>query len=863
MKFDLRFSPVVSIVAFALLTWLAATIASAQSFSTSNRLLLGTDANKSASVRLGDLDGDKDLDIVVANGRHWPQQNFAFINQSSGRGRPRFTVMRPVGVDRSTTYACELADLDGDGDLDIATGNDMAACQVLLNDGKGQFELKDSFGEVSSVRSLAIADFDKDGDHDILVTCRGRANSIYLNDGSAGFETRIKFGTATDSTIDVEVGDVNGDGHNDLVLANRDGQQNSWLLNNGKSQFSETRAFGNPKSQSRAVTVGDFNGDDKLDWAIGNIGQQNRLYLGDGTGGVSNEIKFGDKTARTYCLASADLDLDGDLDLIAGQVGQRNSVFFNNGNGTEWREEKFGGDSNATYGLSVGDLNGDKMPDIAVANSDATNHVFINRIKRTEAGRNGVAPRDDAEPRSKTVSPLPPIHIADLAEFQKRVEYSSTDWPAFRGLGGRGVAEGFPLPTSWNADAEAGDLKNVLWQTEVPGLGHSSPVIDGNKLFLLTAVASEGDAPLKVESGGKPTAADDNGVQDWLLLCYDTTNGNELWRRTLRTGKPGATRHAKATHANTSVVVADGKLVSFLGSEGLYCHELDGQPVWKQDLGVINISKYGIGWGFSSSPAVHDGHVVVVCDDPENPYLAARRLSDGEEVWRTPRKGICERSWGTPLIHAHEGVTQVVVNGWPWIVSYDLSNGKEIWRMKGGGDNPVPSPFEAHGLLYITNAHGGPSPIYAVRPSASGDISAEREQFVANREQVRNSPIVWSTNKGGSYMSTPVVYGNQIYLGSAKGIIRSFNAATGSKMFEKRLGRRAGLISSLVAGDQKIYCASENGTVYVLAHGPELKILAENQMGAPCMATPAIASGTLFFRTINELIAIKHDQGDR
>ena len=137
---------------------------------------------------------------------------------------------------------------------------------------------------------------------------------------------------------------------------------------------------------------------------------------------------------------------------------------------------------------------------------------------------------------------------------------------------------------------------------------------------------------------------------------------------------------------------------------------------------MVNISKYGIGWGFASSPAVHDDRIVLVCDDPENPFLTARRLSDGEEIWRTSRKEICERSWGTPLVHQHAASSQVVVNGWPWIVSYRLSDGGEIWRIKGGGDNPIPSPFEANGLIFITNAHGGPAPIHAVRPEARGEL---------------------------------------------------------------------------------------------------------------------------------------------
>ena len=539
--------------------WVNMPPATAQSFVSNSRLVLGTESNKSASIRMGDLDADGDLDIVVANGRHWPQQNFVFLNQ----GPSRFTVMRPIGTDRSTTYACELADLDGDGDLDIATGNDMAPCQIYLNDGKADFTLKGTFGGISSVRSMTIADLDGDGDQDILLTCRGRANRIYLNDGEAAFDQGTEFGSKTDSTIDVAVGDVDGDGDADLVLANRDGQPNAWLLNNGSLSFDQVKLFGHSQSQSRAVTVGDFDRDGNLDWAVGNIGQPNRVFLGDGKGGVASDVRFGQEDGRTYCLDSADVDLDGDLDLVAGNAGQPNAVFLNNGDGTGFQQEVFDDQLLPTYGLSLGDLNSDGAPDIAVANSEQPNQIFLGRLARGQGSNSISANRNTQVDRPGVRS-----NSTDLARFQARGEYRTLDWPAFRGLGGRGVAEGYSLPSNWNADAASGATENVLWQIDVPGLGHSSPVISGDKLFLLTAVAEDGEAPLQVQSGGRPTAADDNGSQDWLLLCYSRSTGAEVWRQTLHRGKPRATRHAKATHANTTVCVTNNKVITFLGSEG-------------------------------------------------------------------------------------------------------------------------------------------------------------------------------------------------------------------------------------------------------------------------------------------------------
>jgi outer membrane protein assembly factor BamB len=424
------------------------------------------------------------------------------------------------------------------------------------------------------------------------------------------------------------------------------------------------------------------------------------------------------------------------------------------------------------------------------------------------------------------------------------------NWPSFRGDGGRGVADEVPLRTSWNADPAVGALDGILWKTPVPGISHSSPVVWEDKIFLCTAISKDGKPLVELKSDGKPTAADDNGEHSWVVLCYDRLTGDELWRKTARTGIPRATHHVKATHADSSVAV-DGKyVVAFFGSEGLYCYDLDGELLWKRDLGIINISKYGIGWGYASSPAIHDNRIALICDDPENPFVVVLRLSDGEEIWRVSRKGVSDRNWSTPLIHEGSEKTQVVVNGWPWVVSYDLENGDVIWRIEGGGDNPVPTPFEANGWIYITSAHGKLSPIYVVRPEAQGDITP-------SEDAPSSEAMVWSILRGGSYMSTPVVYGDNIYLGHTKGTIGCFNAKTGEERYKERLANGAAITSSLVAADGKIYCPSENGTVYVLAAGDEFEILAENAMSEPCMATPAVVQGVIYFRTAQHLVAIQ------
>ena len=440
---------------------------------------------------------------------------------------------------------------------------------------------------------------------------------------------------------------------------------------------------------------------------------------------------------------------------------------------------------------------------------------------------------------------LPAVTLAS-GTFDSKTEQN---WPGFRGPGAQGVAEGYPTRVDWNADAAAGKLSGVLWRIELPGLGHSSPIVWGDNIFVATAVRLSGKAPLRIGYYGDVKAAPDNDEQKWMILCLDKKSGKRRWERAVRTSKPATERHEKSTHANTTLVTDGRRLVAFFGSEGLYCFDLKGKLLWSKDLGVINNSWRGIGWGYSSSPALYRDRIALLCDDPKNPFVAVFSLSDGKELWRTPRKGDCEGSWGTPLIHNDGARTQVITNGWPFIVSYDLETGKELWRLRGGGDIPIPTPFVADGLIVISNAHGGKAPLFAVRPSAAGDISLKEGS-------ASNDSVVWSVPNGGSYISTPVVYRGYIYLANHNGALRCFDFKTGQKMYEERLGTDASCSASLVAADGKIYCPVEQGSVHVIKAGPKLERLAKNELGAPCLATPAISQGVIYFRTSESLIAV-------
>ena len=425
------------------------------------------------------------------------------------------------------------------------------------------------------------------------------------------------------------------------------------------------------------------------------------------------------------------------------------------------------------------------------------------------------------------------------------------DWPAYRGPAASGVGEG-ATPTRWNADANAGPTRNVKWTTPIPGLGHSSPVIAGNRLFVTTAVSSAGKAPLKIGAYGSGNSAQDDEEQEWVLYCLDKRTGAVLWRQVAHRGKPRARRHTKATHANTTVATDGKRVIALFGSEGLYSYTLDGKLEWRKDLGTLDMAPSDdrtLSWGFASSPALFEDTIVIQSDSKKDGFLATFAAADGRELWRVPRGNISVCSWATPGVFKTGSRTQIVTNGYPYIAGYDFKTGKELWRLKSEGDIPVPTPFMANGLIYVANAHGGKAPLYAIRPDASGDITPLAGSRVS-------AGLAWSDERNGSYLQTPVAYGDLIYASTGQGIFKAYEARTGRKLYEQRLGEGGSFTSSPVAADGKVYVSNEDGQTFVAKAGPVFEVLAVNQLGEYILSTPAISDGALYVRTPGNVFAI-------
>jgi outer membrane protein assembly factor BamB len=420
--------------------------------------------------------------------------------------------------------------------------------------------------------------------------------------------------------------------------------------------------------------------------------------------------------------------------------------------------------------------------------------------------------------------------------------HAAQDWPQFRGPHARGVAEGHALAERFDVEKE----ENVRWSVPVAGLSHSAPIVSGGRLFVTSAVRKAGEAELKVGLYGDPSAVEPEGEHEYVVLALDAKSDAELWKRVVWSGTPKHARHPKSSHA-ASTPATDGKhLVAHFGSEGLYCLDVDGKELWKRDLGDHDAGPYnmtGVQWGYAASPVIHDGKVLVQCDALSQGFVAALDVATGAELWRTKREDVS--TWSTPTVDVREGRAQVICNGYKHIGGYELATGKELWKLVGGGDAPVPAPVVISDMVLITNAHGRDNPIYAISAEAEGLIAPDHEA------------MLWCHMSLGNYMQTPLVYGEELYLLSDAGILSCLDLATGETRYRERLGEgRTGFTASMVAGDGKLYATSEEGTVYAIAPGTSFEVLGTSELGETCMATPAISAGTIYWRTRSHLIAV-------
>lgn len=410
------------------------------------------------------------------------------------------------------------------------------------------------------------------------------------------------------------------------------------------------------------------------------------------------------------------------------------------------------------------------------------------------------------------------------------------NWPYWRGPAADGMAVG-DAPLHWST------TRNVIWKTEIPGRGSSSPVVWEDRIFLTTAIRTSTPAgPEKaVERSNPHTGAGLTVEHKFDVLCFDRGTGRVLWQRTAKTAVPHEGYHNTYGSFASNSPVTDGKYVyAFFGSRGMYCYDMDGNLVWEKDFGVQMRMKLAFGEG--TAPVIRGNKLILVFDHEGDSFISVLDRFSGKEIWRQSRDE--KSNWSTPLVVEYGGKKQVVVSATKKVRSYDLETGRLLWECGGLGMNTIPQPVYQDGLVFVMSGFRDPK-LMAIRLGGEGDLT-------------NTGAVVWSQTRGNSYTPSPVLHDNKLYVLTDNGMISCYNARTGVPYYHQvRLPKTYNFKASPVGANGKLYLASENEDVVVLKMGEQYEVLATNTMPEQVfIATPAIAGGEIFLRSQNRLFCI-------
>ena len=355
------------------------------------------------------------------------------------------------------------------------------------------------------------------------------------------------------------------------------------------------------------------------------------------------------------------------------------------------------------------------------------------------------------------------------------------DWPQWRGPSSDGHTSETNVPVKW-------DEKSIVWKTELPGNGQSSPVIAGDRIFLTSAL----------EAG-----------RQRVVFCVDRKSGKIVWQETVWTGTPEVTH--KMNGWASATCATDGKhVVAFFGKGGFHCFDVAGKKLWSKDLG-----KFDGPWGAGASPLIVGGLVIQNCDAQGEASLVAMDLKSGGIVWQTPRQIPPRGGWSSPVLVDAGSHQELVLNGEEVVTGYDATSGKKLWTCKTFSGRGEPTVTPGNGLLYVVN--GKPGDFYALRPGGEGDIT--------------QTHMAWHTpRKSGRDQPSPIVVGNYVIVISMDGFGFGYDATTGKELWKERLGGTH--VASPIAANGLVYFQDETGKTTVIKPGPKLEVVAENTLPA-------------------------------
>ncbi len=407
-------------------------------------------------------------------------------------------------------------------------------------------------------------------------------------------------------------------------------------------------------------------------------------------------------------------------------------------------------------------------------------------------------------------------------------------WPTWRGPGAIGISTTANPPLEWS------ETKNIRWKVEIPGRGHSSPIVWGDRVYLTTAVpvGVTGDA----QHAPRGTLAQ-RGVHKFVVMALDRKTGKTVWERVVREAEPHERSHAdNGTWASSSPFTDGQRLYAYFESFGLYAFDMDGTLLWEKDLGDKRMRNE---FGEGSTPALYENTIVVVWDHLNGEsFIAALDKRDGRELWRQPRKEI--DTWATPLILNVNGRPQAIVPAMERVRSYDLATGAVVWESRGLTMNSIPSPVhDGNGLVVVMAGFRG-NDLKAIRVAdAKGNIDG-------------TSAIVWGLDRDTPYVPSPILVDGVLYfLKSNSGILSAFDAKTGKPHYQnQRLENVPNVFSSPVSASGRIYFTGQEGSTIVIKSGPAYEVLATNHLDDGFDASPALVDNEMFMRGRKFLYAI-------
>ncbi len=385
---------------------------------------------------------------------------------------------------------------------------------------------------------------------------------------------------------------------------------------------------------------------------------------------------------------------------------------------------------------------------------------------------------------------------------------SAEDWPAWRGPRGDGTSQESNIPVEWSA------TKNVIWKVPVPGTGHASPIVWQDRIFVVSCLEE---------------------ASQRVLLCFDRRSGQMLWQQVVLES-PLEDKHQLNSFAS-STPATDGELVyvTFLDRSQMVvaAYDFEGRQKWSVRPGPFS-SKHG----YCSCPVLFEDKVIVNGDHDGDAYLVALDRASGKTIWKTDRENKT-RSYCTPIIRQIDGRTQMVLSGSKCVASYDPHDGSRHWIIDGPTEQFVASVVYNGKLLFLTA--GFPEyHLLAIRPDGSGNVT--------------DTHIAWRTTDGAGYVPSPIAEGEYFLVVTDGGVGSCFEAATGKRMWKSRLGGHYS--SSLVSAGGLVYFGSDSGKTTVVRPGPKYDVVAENELGEFCYASPAISQGQIFLRGEKNLYCI-------